>query len=83
MAWSLASDHLHLLSHVATQFDLQIAEISTISRRRAAVRARALVSYAALRSAGLPARRVAPLLKVDPCTGSNCGQISDRKGVRG
>jgi hypothetical protein len=50
------------------QFGLQIAEITTNTRRRVVVRARALVSYAAVRKAGLPARRVAPLLGVSPRT---------------
>ena len=57
-----------VLTHVATLFDLQIAEITTNTRRRAVVRARALASYAAVRNAGLPARRVAPLLGISPRT---------------
>jgi putative transposase len=57
-----------LLAQVAAQFGLQIAEITTNTRRRVVVRARALVSHAAVRRAGLPARRVAPLLGVSPRT---------------
>jgi putative transposase len=57
-----------VLRYVAAQFDLRIAEVTTNTRRRAAVRARALVSYAAVRNAGLPARRVAPLLGISPRT---------------
>ena len=64
-----ARDFVHaVLPYVASQFDLQIAEITTNSRRRAGVRARALISYAAVRHAGLPARRIAPLLGVSPRT---------------
>jgi hypothetical protein len=47
---------------VAAQCGLHVAEITTGTRRRVVVRARALVSYAAVRNAGVPARRVAPLL---------------------
>lgn len=54
------------LTHVATRYHLQVAEITTNTRRRAVVRARALVCYAAVRRAGLPARRVAPLLGITP-----------------
>jgi putative transposase len=57
-----------VVAQVAAQFGLQIAEITTNTRRRVVVRARALVSYAAVRNAGLPARRVAPLLGVSPRT---------------
>lgn len=54
------------LAHVATRYDLRVAEITTNTRRRAVVRARALVCYAAVQHAGLPARRVAPLLGITP-----------------
>ena len=54
------------LAHVATRYDLRVAEITTNTRRRAVVRARALVCYAAVQRAGLPARRVAPLLGITP-----------------
>jgi hypothetical protein len=57
-----------VLSRVARRLDLQIPEITTTSRRRIVVEARALVSYAAVRNAGLPARQVAPLLGVRPRT---------------
>ena len=57
-----------VLSHVANRFDLHVAEVTTNTRRRRVVQARALVSYAAVRNAGLSARRVAPLLGVDPRT---------------
>ena len=57
-----------VLSQVAAPLGLQIAEITTNTHRRVVVRARALVSYDAVRTAGLPARRVAPLLGVSPRT---------------
>jgi len=57
-----------VLSQVAVQWGLQIAEITTNTRRRAVVRARALVCSTAVRRAGLPARCVAPLLGVSPRT---------------
>ena len=57
-----------VLVHVAAEFGLQVGEITTNTRRRAVVRARALVSYAAVRNGGLPARHVAPLLGVSPRT---------------
>jgi hypothetical protein len=55
-----------VLTHIATRCDLQVAEITINTRRRAVVRARALVCYAAVRNAGIPARRVAPLLGITP-----------------
>lgn len=57
-----------VLAHVAAELGLRVAEITTNTRRRVVVRARALVSYAAVCNAGLPARRVAPLLGVSPRT---------------
>ena len=68
-----------VLSQVAAQLGLQIAEITTNTRRRAVVRARALVSYAAVRTAGLPARRVAPLLGVSPRTVLDGVALAERR----
>ncbi len=68
-----------VLSQVAGQFGLQIAEITTNTRRRVVVRARALVSYAAVRRAGLPARRIAPLLGVSPRTVLDGVALAERR----
>jgi hypothetical protein len=68
-----------VLSQVARQFGLQIAEITTNTHRRSVVRARALVSYAAVRRAGLPARRVAPLLGVSPRTVLDGVALAERR----
>ncbi len=71
-----------VLTHIATAFDLQIAEITTNTRRRAVVRARALVSYAAVRHAGLSARCVAPLLGISPRTVLQGVAIASRRFPR-
>ncbi len=68
-----------VLVQVAAQLGLQIAEITTNTRRRVVVRARALVSYAAVRTAGLPARRVAPLLGVSPRTVLDGVALAERR----
>jgi len=68
-----------VLSQVAGQFGLQTAEITTNTRRRVVVRARALVSYAAVCRAGLPARRVAPLPGVSPRTVLDGVALAERR----
>lgn len=68
-----------VLSQVAAQLGLQIGEITTNTRRRVVVRARALVSYAAVRTAGLPARRIAPLLGVSPRTVLDGVALAERR----
>ena len=68
-----------VLVHVAVQCSLQIAEITTNTRRRAVVRARSLVSYAAVRNAGLPARQVAPLLGISPRTVLDGVALAERR----
>ena len=68
-----------VLTHVATRCQLQVAEITTNTRRRAVVRARALVCYAAVRHAGLPARRVAPLLGITPRAVLQAAALAERR----
>jgi chromosomal replication initiation ATPase DnaA len=57
-----------LLTHVAHLTGLQVAELTTNTHRHAVVRARAMISYVAVRHAGLSARQVAAPLGVSPRT---------------
>lgn len=68
-----------VLAHVASRCHLQVAEITTNTRRRAVVRARALVCYAAVRHAGLAARRVAPLLGITPRAVLQAAVLAERR----
>jgi putative transposase len=55
-----------LLAYVAQRLALTVTELTARSRGRDVVRARDIVSYVAVCQAGLPARQIAPWLKLSP-----------------
>jgi len=70
------------VQRVAAYLGVEAREISTNSRRRVVVRARALVCYLTVRLAGLPARRVAPLLGVSARTVLDGVSLAERRYPR-